>query len=194
MVRLGMFFFWCELVQAASWLHLREEWFRPWARNCGESRSQHQPSFRWSPHCSALSLPNLLDHAPMMLRKHWFFVVDPTLNRTRTRTWCVWSRFCRAHVKSVAIRPNFFPNFMLPTFGCQPATCWVTCWKFLFPLICRGCRVAGWTSAWVTCCFCVLLPAAILALTMVTIKNDKTARLPRSRTKNFAHLRHRNQW
>ena len=40
-----------------------------------------------------------------------------------------------------------------------------------------GCRVAGWTSAWVTCCFCVLLPAAILALTMVTIKNDKTARL-----------------
>lgn len=40
-----------------------------------------------------------------------------------------------------------------------------------------GCRVAGWTSAWVTCCFCVLLPMAILALTTVTIKNDKTARL-----------------
>ncbi len=87
--------FWCELVQAGSWPHLREEWFRRWARNCGESRSQHQPSFRWSPHCSALSLLNLPDHVPIMLWKHCLivFVDDLALKRARTGTLCVWSRF-----------------------------------------------------------------------------------------------------
>ena len=41
----------------------------------------------------------------------------------------------------------------------------------------RGCRIAGWVSAKATCCLCILLPAAIVALTTVTIRNDKTARL-----------------
>ncbi|CAK9083139.1 unnamed protein product [Durusdinium trenchii] len=43
-----------------------------------------------------------------------------------------------------------------------------------------GCRVAGWISATATCCFCVLLPVVIVALTTVTLKNDKTARLIRN--------------
>ena len=47
--------------------------------------------------------------------------------------------------------------------------------KVMLPL--RGCRVAGWISTRATCCFCVLLPAAILALTTVTVKNDKSARV-----------------
>ena len=41
----------------------------------------------------------------------------------------------------------------------------------------RGCRIAGWVSAKATCCLCVLLPPAIVGLTTVTVRNDKTARL-----------------
>ncbi|CAE7153821.1 unnamed protein product [Symbiodinium pilosum] len=40
-----------------------------------------------------------------------------------------------------------------------------------------GCRIAGWVSAKATCCLCVLVPAAIVGLTTVTVRNDKTARL-----------------
>ena len=43
----------------------------------------------------------------------------------------------------------------------------------------RGCRVAGWISTRATICFSILLPVIIFALTTVTVKNDKTARLLR---------------
>ncbi|CAJ1332089.1 unnamed protein product [Effrenium voratum] len=40
-----------------------------------------------------------------------------------------------------------------------------------------GCRVAGWISTKATVVFCLLLPLAVMGLTTVTLKNDKTAKL-----------------